>query len=48
MKAEDEDSFDESFWDLSRMDATDTMRELEKIEGKKGKKPSAKIFKGWG
>jgi hypothetical protein len=47
-KAEDEDSFDESFWDLSLMDATDTMRELEKIEDKKGKKSHAKFFKGWG
>ncbi len=48
-KAEDEEGldadFNESEWDLTKMSAIDTMRECDKIEGKKGKEPLVKFFK---
>jgi len=40
-----DENFDEDFWDVGKMDAIDTMRELEKIEGKKTKGPLVKFFK---
>ncbi len=40
-----DDDFDEDFWDVSKMDAIDTMRECDEIEGKKGKEPLVKFFK---
>lgn len=47
-KAEDEEGldadFNESEWDLTKMSAIDTMRECDKIEGKKGKEPLVKFF----
>ncbi|MBA7677440.1 hypothetical protein ES703_85697 [subsurface metagenome] len=44
-KDKDEPEIDESFWDLSRMDALDVQRECDEIEGKKGKEPLVKFFK---
>ncbi len=44
-KDKDELEIDETYWDLSSMDALDVQRECDEIEGKKGKEPLVKFFK---